>query len=582
MEASGITSMRQTCKAFHAIALDAADRISIRHPTPTALRMYSGLLRKSKRVTKISAELCACSAVDAAVLAAENGGIRNVTLRDTFGTLSHNLAMIYPTLTHMTLARNHDIRSMPLLPHSMRRIKITDCSALETISGAFTRCMTTLQSLEVRRCPKLSGDIAELLCGMTALNSLKISKVGDLTMGSQLDSAGGRFIRLSSNLQCIHLETSVGWDCAAFLGGCAQLSNLVLSIQLPLESMHFEADTDPSAMLDLCALTRICGGTLERLCLFGWNVINHMALADCHKLRCLSLEPELPIEVLEQVSKNASRLARLHTDLAFGELRADALLALQDASLRRAKLTFTHPLPETWLHSSLTTLVLHSCENVDPLLRSGSLPHLSTLELHACTMKTMHVSPSIRSLALHHNLFLEDVIFSPNSRVSRLVVNCCSQLTHLASVKHCKQLSVLDVSTCFALRTIAGIDMLPNLQHLNLCHLPNLQLADAQLPLRLQHLGMNNVACENAAPLSKCRKLQTLQLSSLSQSIDVSAIAKCAALTDVKVRCNSIHNVLALVRCKRLKVLTLMSRDGTQAHVLKKHFPKTFVYIVNI
>lgn len=582
MEAGRITSMRQTCKAFHAIAHDAADRISIRHPTPTALRMYSGLLRKSKRVTKISAELCACSAVEAAILAAENGRIRNVTFRDTFGTLSHNLAMIYPTLTHMTISRNHDIRSVPQLPKSMRRIKITDCGALECLDNTFALCTTNLQSLEVRRCPKLSGEVSGLLCSMTALNALKISKVGDLMMGAAPVSSDRIAIKLSCSLQCLHLETSVGWDCATYISGCTQLTNLVLSIQPPLESMHFEAESDPNAMLDLSMLSQVCGGTLERLCLFGWNVINHEALADCHRLKCLAIEPELPVHVLDQVHKNAPRLSRLQTDLAFGEINADSVISLQDANLRRAKLTYSHPLSNLWPHSNLTKLVLHSCENVDPLLRSGSLPQLATLELHACTIKTVNVSPSIRSLALHHNLFLEDVVFEPGSRASRLVINCCSQLTHLASITNCKQLSFLDISTCFSLRSIDGINALPNLQHLTLCHLPNLQLADAQLPLRLQHLGMNNVVCDNAAPLSKCRKLQTLQLSSISQSIDVSAVAKCAALTDVKVRCNSIQNVLALVRCKRLKVLTLMSRDGMQAHVLKKHFPKTFVYIVNI
>jgi hypothetical protein len=598
-----VRAARLTCHALR----DAVDAelasLAVGHLNEANAADYKRVLERAGNVEEM--EFRACS-VDACVQLVRGHARRpdrvlRLTILDTYGPLPiARTASTFSMLQALSIHGQHDIHALPSLPEGLRHLRVSDAGELADVVWGASSCVETLRTVSFKACPALRQELLDaLLQHAPRLERVTLEGLGQLRLDTGRGAAFGPALRKVKTL------SARPWDLAGALRSCTDLRCLHVAVSPTLEDGD-PPPWPPFAWPGAGAGAGGNGGAPDVTALLaGMPRLRYVVLAGCGatvrgiagvpalaKVRRLELGPE-------EVPTDGGWLRRLACASHVAVDAGCASLPLRDLlgwpCLRRLRLTRVTFSPGPALSATeavagcaLHTLALHSCDRLHELPDLATCcPRLRRLEVSTCTLTELAVPASVEQLELHHNLFLSSVAFAPRgSRLQRLNVSCCSQLADIRSVAGCAALREACLSTIYALEDASPLARAPSLERLHLCHLPCLRdLAGAPLESpAVRDVRVHHVRVESLAFLARCRGLASLQVVSDSETLDVSALAGCPALCEVKLQCRNVRNVLVLGRCPALRFVTVITRhaSGQVVGALKRCLPGAFIYVVNV
>lgn len=233
----------------------------------------------------------------------------------------------------------------------------------------------------------------------------------------------------------------------------------------------------------------------------------------------------------------------------------------------------------------LTTLEIHSCEQLDSFIGISNLSHLTKLTLRRCndiksgvyeigaltkleyleivpvelsSLKLFSLLTNLIDLRLWSNVPNLDGI-STMTKLRKLNLYGCHQLTSIKDLSNTTSLTELDLSRCAQLVGIDGLEKSTSLQSLKLkgCRrITSLRGLPISTRLTLLDLG----GCSNLTDISFLSNTTNLLHLDLSDVCDVSDISVLATITNLKtLNLRNCFNIKGLDTVSRLTCLTKLN-----------------------
>jgi hypothetical protein len=600
---TNIPELRLACKQLKGIADGMADEISFRAPTTEKMEAYRRVLVSCPGIRKVSATMCSLDSVASLVVSSAPPGmlLEDLSLKDTHGLVPRSIFGYPPfcRLVDLSLEHNHDVTALPLLPATLRRLSVKQCTSLRSIGSAMEPCAATLRHFLLEGCTGLTEEVLwRVACAFPALESLRLSLChasnhADHGSESGQGSKGGC---RATGLSHLALRTRVpARDIGSLFLNCRSIVSLEVRNDYCSENVEYSDKPEMMTLSDL-VLGQREGSRITHVVVDGYDLtrpaMEHLARAHGESIQTLHYGAGLPCDS-EPLISGLSRARDIRLDLGYRHLDLGSTLwppSLERLRIRNA-IFLNSDNQEYYSNKSasskhkLSSLELEQCQDAGKML--NAFQDVARLRATGCCgMERLLVPPSVQDLRLRQCVDLAEVSFSPGpSALRTLHVSCCSRLSLLTTAAPSSSFRELDRVSIRACPALASLDLrrlAPRVRFLDLQDLPGLgprvgAVLERPDPGFLEAVTLANVSLDTLAPFAGCHRLRSLHVATVCGAIDASPVIAIPNLRSLSIKCRGpVLNKRAILKCRRLSTLALECSDACHqdfCKVLMRRFP---------
>ena len=495
----------------------------------------------------------------------------------------------FVNLSHIHIAKSHDITTLPILPVTLAKLVIKDCAGLSKMEESMSQCGDTLKTLWITKCPRLSLFAVFRHCvGLKCLQRLKLSDLSSLS-----DSNAKPILSLPSTLHRLTVISSCYWDVKASLSRVSDIKRLVIKFTESLNTSPIHDISDPEwDITDVVERFK----EIRVLSLHGYYIVLSKlrpGMSHFRKARVVETGTSLNSTDLTVSDLQLHRIKRLQVALGFGALvirnHRDGVIeshgaAILDTLILRCIQKVTIRLYHSKAFENLTCLEMYHCDRIGDIIEQ--CPRITNLKLDSCSLESLMIPATVKNLVLHNNMNLHCIDFTEcNKSIENVDIICCPRLHEFVSIEG-STVKDLRIETCFKLSHISWIRSLESLETCTLGHLPNARLHVGMFSdqenlrlLKIISLDTNNMWC-----MARNAALSFVQFNSSSRVLDVGAIVTCPDIYELRIKCKRAINMHVIGYMSNLRMLSITAYevDHDMIQYLKTRLPETFIYVVNL